>query len=159
MDNQMSLIARKCIVDNRNHLFFMDKEFIFTQLFVVPPCINANRACKPQAHCCFEAPVFAHIPHTVLRLTHAVDLNLVTAIICVITVTSVWSAFVSLCACARVCVWFCYRHKGLWSPARNGLHPRRLLHGGHREHDGWQCPRQLWECCGCHAQLQDWDIR
>lgn len=62
-----------------------------------------------------------------------------------------------MCVCVRVC-WLC-RHPGLRSPTCDGVHPRRLLHGGHWEHDGRQRARQLWKCCGCHAQLQDRNIR
>lgn len=86
---------------------------------------------------------------------HTVDIkfysNSALLILCVITVAFVCSACVCVC-------WRC-RYKGLWSSTRDGLHPRRLLHGGHWEHDGRQRARQLWERCRRNAQLQNWDIR
>lgn len=45
------------------------------------------------------------------------------------------------------------RHPGQRGQARDGLHPRRLIHGGHGEHDRRQHPGQLRERDRHHPQL------
>lgn len=45
------------------------------------------------------------------------------------------------------------RHPGQRGQAGDGVHPRRLIHGGHREHDRRQCPGQLRERDCHHTQL------
>lgn len=97
----------------------------------------------------------------------------------------IWEVNVSLCVCGHrvpcctCCIWIwadpwseraddkreCVnddhscRHTRHWSQACDGLHPRRILHGGDGQHDRWKRPGQLRECHCYHSQLPCWRPR
>lgn len=97
----------------------------------------------------------------------------------------IWEVNVSLCVCGHrvpcctCCIWIwadpwseraddkreCVnddhscRHTRHWSQACDGLHPRRVLHGGDGQHDRWKRPGQLRECHCYHSQLPCWRPR
>lgn len=48
------------------------------------------------------------------------------------------------------------RHPGQRGQAGDGVYPRWLIHGGHGEHDRWQCPGQLRERDCHHPELPRW---
>lgn len=84
-----------------------------------------------------------------------------------------------VCLCSMCCIWIwadpwservddkcervnnghSCRHTRYWSQARDGLHPRRVLHGGDRQHDRWKRPGELRKRHRYHSQLPCWRPR